>query len=420
MTESSLSPSRPVFGLEGETSLPLDDLKLPDILKPIFDPVYGERYSSKFLVGSQNYLLYGNPPAMSTRSRLIMSNLSLMLEAKEPYDLASGIRVQYLKSLMSAWSYVCSAKLWVSGLTTAEEQLDVWNWLNYFDVPLNDNAIVIDWMGYIMKNVNSSKLSPNLFAVMTKILNARLENALFMDLKEVSQETFQGINDMKMNVDYTEMTVYRAKEIHGVYELKSIYRKHPLIVNKSNKQKMIQQITSQGFTHFDNTYTTSLDPVFIDEEKNLYVSYARPGIEFAGLYPLSYIPPGKVVKSVPLLNLDTLVTPTDKGFKYHSGVEHKGVEYYKQVGDRLEPFTGMRADVYDSSTFGVESKLVDTFMVNSVVRWKGLSGAVGKYELSKFGFSPSLESSLKLVKNGVTYQAPYSENVEVLTLYAMA
>lgn len=128
--------SNALFVTEGDTT------GVGRMAEKYFDPEYASKFMTEFQVGKQKLKFYGNPMAMRIRSNLFDSFMSLMKDSDPPYDLATQVDIIYPRSLMAVWIYMNGIydRFYTNGLTSGEI-VNLWSWVNYFDIPLMAEAV---------------------------------------------------------------------------------------------------------------------------------------------------------------------------------------------------------------------------------------------------------------------------------------
>lgn len=117
-------------------------------LKSLFEtPSEDDRkFLSKFVISKQKIELYGSPVEMSRRSELIRTAYDKIYPGKE-YSLAENITPQGTQPINIVWTLINNQwghdsyekrhgdyAYYHHGNLQPETYLDIWNWLNYFDV----------------------------------------------------------------------------------------------------------------------------------------------------------------------------------------------------------------------------------------------------------------------------------------------
>lgn len=126
------------------TELPLDPLPWIDsrdyAITQIFMPESG---LTPFYVGSQNYLLYGNPDIMSQRTPLLTPETleDILITGMGPHF--ANIPITNLSSFLLVWLYLNSIPKNSSPLIPVTVLIDMWPWLNYFGV--EDEPYISQW-----------------------------------------------------------------------------------------------------------------------------------------------------------------------------------------------------------------------------------------------------------------------------------
>lgn len=198
---------------------------VPDVFKDLFNPKYGEVLMTRFIIGKDMAKFYGSPVIMAMRSGLMKAYLNSMAEHPEeqPYPLAAEITVTTLKSVMSVWAYMNLGLLGMTADLTFDEYLDVWNWLNYFDVDLHDHEI-LEWFDGIWGHANSDKKI--LVEGVTLSQAALLENIINNMIRKIGTDVVNDIvhvlmQNVKVNegkkssslvLDYTLLKVSGRRE----------------------------------------------------------------------------------------------------------------------------------------------------------------------------------------------------------------
>lgn len=125
-------------------------------LQKYFNPKYMPKFMTEFQVGKQLLKFYGYPIIMGNKSKLIETHLDAMLESDPPFHLASEVDVVHPRSFMSIWMYMNIQDFsWVTTSfytykLTPTEIINMWSWINYFNIPISSRAVSSWFLSQIM------------------------------------------------------------------------------------------------------------------------------------------------------------------------------------------------------------------------------------------------------------------------------
>lgn len=150
--------------------------------KTYLDPDEEElRFLTKFAVSSEKLTFYGIPPLMRTKSELIKTLMD-KLDTKETNILAESIPPGNKKSLEIVWLYLNQQE---SQFKLLEHHSDlniivqIWPWLNYFDVPY-DNLNVKSYVSVLVNKCFNELIKPE---------NKSILDDLSAKIKYISQDS---------------------------------------------------------------------------------------------------------------------------------------------------------------------------------------------------------------------------------------
>ena len=99
-----------------------------------------QRFLVPFTVGANKIKLYGNPNLMISKSELIKSLID-KLSTTEINPLAINQEIIQSNGLIIVWLFMNNVVALPPTTIDAKDYLDIWQWLNYFDVPYNSDFV---------------------------------------------------------------------------------------------------------------------------------------------------------------------------------------------------------------------------------------------------------------------------------------
>ena len=170
--------------------------------KNFLNSPYREKFMTKFEIGSNKIILYGNPIVMTLHSGLIES----IIEKDPPYILLNfGIVLE--RPITAFWLYLNDIGGTDSGIFNLEEYLQLGRLFNYFG--LKDSADYYqDWAAHINNRIKDAsetdrKLIESNKEVIAQALDEYLGMALGVDtLRDILQSTYEKYPDILKLLNY--------------------------------------------------------------------------------------------------------------------------------------------------------------------------------------------------------------------------